>query len=435
MLRNYSSSATAAIAGLPSEQWAAGGSGDTVAWTSTAANIITPNIVYYHQYQNTYTITQAGTVTTFPLNTGFSLAGTLYGVAWPFPFTGTGVAGPITQLLWTDAGATVTFPKTATSGVPAGTQWIDSTGAAFTTGVINTGGNPTVTQSYYEQYSQTLQYNTKDGSIMPTVPQLTYTAFGVVTPYTITGSPIAIWIDAGTTATIPGHVYGGSGERWVTTKFSWTITSSGLIPDPIVYYHQFQQQVFYATNDGVAMSTIPVFTYTNNGTVYTGGTGYTLTLVAHLLYVDAATTASVPTPICSGACASATQQWVTAPSSWSITGYEVVDSGSSGKITYSHQFQITLAVSPAGTGTTSPVAGTAVWETTLTPFSIIGSFNVNYAFSSWTTSSPSITVASAAAASTTASIAAAGTAGTITANFVLQSGLQFIETGLNLNGP
>jgi hypothetical protein len=436
MLRNSTSSATAALAGLPGEQWAAGGVGDTVAWTATSANIITANIVYYHQYQNTYTITQAGSATSFPANTQFALTGTLFGAnGIIYTFTGTGSLGALTVTLWTDAGYTVTFPQTATAGVPAGTRWIDSTGSAFMTGVINSGNNPTVTQSYYEQYSQILQYNTKDGSVMPTVPQLTYTTFGVVTPYTITGSAFTIWMDANTPATIPGHAYGGLGERWVTKTFAWTITATNLIPNPIVYYHQYQQQVSYSTNDGVAIGTVPVFTYTNNGTVYTGGTGYTLTLVAHLLYADAATAASVPGQICSGACGSATQEWVTAPSSWSITGYEVVDSGSGGQIPYSHQFQITLAVSPAGTGTTSPVAGTPVWETTLTPFSIIGSFNPNYAFSTWSTSSGTITVANPSAASTTASVAAAGPAGTITANFILQSGLQFIETGLNLNGP
>ena len=201
-----------------------------------------------------------------------------------------------------------------------------------------------------------------------------------------------------------------------------------MIPDPIVYYHQFQQQVSYTTNDVVAMGTLPVFTYVNNGTTYL----YTLTGTADSLYVDAATTASVPAQICVGACGVAIQDWVTSPSSWSISGYDVVDSSTGGAIPYQHQFLISFSVSPVATGSTIPVSGTSAWEETVTPFPISATPSLNYAFSDWTAGSASLTVAAPTSAGTTATVSGTTCAPScaIAANFVLQSGLQFQETGL-----
>jgi hypothetical protein len=449
MLRNSTDSANAAIAGQPNEQWAASGAvGDTTSWTITKADQVTADIVYYHQYQNTFTFnlaSYAGAPTSFGSSTQFNLATTTYGVALNVAFKQS-TAGSITATLWTDAGATVTFPQLAAAVTLSGSQWIDSTGLASTTVAISSGGQPVFSQTYYEQSSESLYYKTQDGSVPSTVPQLTYTTLGVSTHYTLTTTSVVKYIDWGTTATIVQHFNGGVGERWITPTASWTISCTNTVSGcttsmsaPITYYHQFQQQVSYTTNDGVAMTSIPVFSYTNNGTV----NSYTLTALAHLLYVDAGTTATIPGvgtgavagEICVGVCSTATQQWVTSPASWTIpttSGTKVVDSGTSGAIPFSHQYLITFAVSPSSTGSMSPTAGTSVWETTVTPFSIIASAAVNYGFSGWTASSVSITVTSAASASTTASVTGAGT---ITANFILQSGLQFVETGLNLNGP
>ena len=86
--------------------------------------------------------------------------------------------------------------------------------------------------------------------------------------------------------------------------------------------------------------------------------------------------------------------------------------------TYVTQWQVSFAVLPVGGGTTSP-SGTAYYDAGSLPIS--ASHNTGYAFSSWSSSTGSITFGSSTSASTTATI---GGTGTITANFVVVVTLQ-----------
>jgi hypothetical protein len=80
---------------------------------------------------------------------------------------------------------------------------------------------------------------------------------------------------------------------------------------------------------------------------------------------------------------------------------------------WTHQYQVSFAVSPSGSGTTSP-SGTNVWENA-GALSISASYNPGYQFSVWSATG-TITITSASSASTTATISGTGT---ITATFTV----------------
>jgi len=84
-------------------------------------------------------------------------------------------------------------------------------------------------------------------------------------------------------------------------------------------------------------------------------------------------------------------------------------------LVYNHQYTVTFAVSPLGAGRTSP-SGSGQWENA-GPLPLSATRNLNYVFSSWSSSTGAITFANPKSASTTATISGAGT---ITANFVVQ---------------
>lgn len=94
-------------------------------------------------------------------------------------------------------------------------------------------------------------------------------------------------------------------------------------------------------------------------------------------------------------------------------------------IVYTSQVQVTFAVSPSGTGTVS--LGTGFYNTG-TPIVVSAVPNIGQTFSSWKSSTPSITFGSTSAASTTFTATAPGT---ITANFkAAKFSVIFTEFGL-----
>ena len=130
--------------------------------------------------------------------------------------------------------------------------------------------------------------------------------------------------------------------------------------------------------------------------------------------------------------------------SWSIptasggTGIQYVPSPASGSvtvsgadidvyITFTTQYQVNFAVSPAGSGTTSP-SGTAWYDSGAQAISATA--NSGFAFSSWSSSTSSIVVTSTSSASTSSTISGTGT---LTANFVPTAStydVTFTESGL-----
>jgi hypothetical protein len=86
---------------------------------------------------------------------------------------------------------------------------------------------------------------------------------------------------------------------------------------------------------------------------------------------------------------------------------------------YYNQFQVTITGSPAGEGTSTPT-GSGLWEDA-GPLSISATADLNYVFSTWSSSTTTITFANPRSAATIGTISGTGT---ITANFVFQHSVQ-----------
>jgi len=129
------------------------------------------------------------------------------------------------------------------------------------------------------------------------------------------------------------------------------------------------------------------------------------------------------------------EQWTVQPlaSSWSISSPSEVTS----PIVYNHQFQVTFTVVPANTGSITAnsvvvVLGSPIWEPANGGgISIVASMIAGYSFTDWTFTG-TITIAAPGAVSTTATIKSAGT---ITENTNIVTGLGFVESGIALTGP
>jgi hypothetical protein len=151
---------------------------------------------------------------------------------------------------------------------------------------------------------------------------------------------------------------------------------------------------------GGGAPTAPVFNYVQNGV----SKSLTLGTVATGLSVDAGSSWSVtPNPLGGS---SSTQRWY---SSQPLTG---TASTTTIVFSFQHQYSVTFAVSPTTGGTTSPKTG---WFNAGSTISITAIQNSGYKFSSWSSSTASITIKSSSLASTSATI---GGTGTITARFI-----------------
>jgi hypothetical protein len=282
---------------------------------------------------------------------------------------------------------------------------------------------------YYKQFSESVAYSVSDGSTMPSVPNISYTAFGSATVTPMTQSVVSTWMDGSTTATVPGNVPGGAGDRWNTQVASWNINAYNIITNPsIIYYHQWSQQLAYSVSDNTVPTPPPQITYTTFGV--TGPVALSTTVTT--TWLDAGTQATVPTPISGGAGI----QWATSGASqWTINGQSVIwISYLNNPIAYIHQYQISFSVNPLGTGVTNP-SGSNVWYAATFPptypaLNIQATPIPGYSFVNWLPTG-SITFANAGNAATTATLNGPGT---ITANFQVVTGLSFVESGIALDG-
>jgi len=161
---------------------------------------------------------------------------------------GDGSAYPFTAT--PDCPITVTAPSSAGAGsryLFAGASPTES----FTTCASGTCSEQDY--AYFYQLSQSVVISVTGGGI-PSI-SLTSIQFGASTPTTLTISPTSVWIDYATTASVPSAVAGATGEQWVTTTASWSITSSDAITNPIAYQHQYQ--VTFAGSPAAGGTTTP----------------------------------------------------------------------------------------------------------------------------------------------------------------------------------
>jgi hypothetical protein len=196
-----------------------------------------------------------------------------------------------------------------------------------------------------------------------------------------------------------------------STAESFTTCATGTCPEQdYSYYYQLGQSVSLSILGGGSPSV------TLTSVQFGASTPTTLATAPANIWVDFGTAASVPVAVAGAA----GEQWVTSTSSWTITSSDAITI----PVVYQHQYQVSFAVSPTAGGTTTP-SGLNVWEDAGS-LSISASPNGGYTFSSWGSSTGSITFAGPTSASTTAAVSGSGT---ITADFTAVG-----PTALSLDG-
>jgi hypothetical protein len=190
-----------------------------------------------------------------------------------------------------------------------------------------------------------------------------------------------------------------------STDSSKSLTLSGSVAET----------AYYSTNGSCPASTptYPV-TFTESGLVSGTSWGVTFNGVA---------ASSTSNSITFSGIATGSYSWSTGPASCG-TGCRFAPSPSSGtmsvtastslSISFTEQYQASLASSPGSGGVTIPPAGSSTWINAGASLSISATPSSGYTFASWTSSTSSIAIASAGAASTTATINGPGT---LTAKF------------------
>jgi len=106
---------------------------------------------------------------------------------------------------------------------------------ADTSGVAS--GGVTINPTYYHQYLIPASYSVSGGG-SPKPPVLRYTSLGAGSSLTLSSSPIAVWMDAGSTSQIDSIlVDSGASERWLSQAGPIFVTgTSPIVPE---YTHQF----------------------------------------------------------------------------------------------------------------------------------------------------------------------------------------------------
>lgn len=318
----------------------------------------------------------------------------------------------------------VTFTET---GLPPGSSWSAVLGGATkssTTNTITFNAQP-LKQARYSVKTSTAngcRYNPSPTSsyVSPptttTVP-VTFTAVSCTIVFSESGLPLGTsWSATLDTTTMPGtgstitftnvspttHTWsvnspsGSTGSLFVPTSSTGSFTAPATTTVPIQYTQEWRVTF---TESGFSGT----WSVTFAGKVYSSAINQILTDY----YPVGTYSWSASYPPCGSAC-----QYSPSPSSGPIS----IPAQLSQSITYSNQFLVSFAISPANGGGTAPSGPVWVTMGSSIPIKAITDVGGGYAFSSWTSSSSSITIACPTCASTTATVVSIGS-GTLTANF------------------
>lgn len=320
--------------------------------------------------------------------------------------------------LTVDSSSSITI-VVPTDGANAIYRFNSSSASAITAVVATcssgTCGNKRL-DAFYELQNN-FKYQVLDGG-SPTAPTLACNQANTSKTLLLTTSNQGFFCDYGVTATATDPLgTSTSTERWSNNSQSFTITASALTHS-FGYYHQFKVTVSYSVSFG-GSPTAPVFSGTQFGS---GPTIVTLTGSPQANFFDATTTWTITNPTTGS---TSTERWFTHATTSGTLNAVLTFAG-----VYAHQYAITFAVSPGGSGTTTP-SGSNVFENATT-LAILATPGAGYGFSLWSASSGSITFVSASSASTTATI---GASGTITATQIVTSVTQPIRLTVANSGP
>ncbi len=352
-----------------SERWA---TSDTTSGTISSATTISLN--YYHQYKQilSYSVIDGGSPS------APSAAGQQFGVTYSPTIT----TSPTSY--WFDASGTITFPGSMNGGI--GERWISGTSS------ISATSSATTAVSYYHQYNVPVSYSVYGGGSGYSAPILTYKYLGSSTSLTLTSTPNASWMDASSWSITNPLGGSTSTEQWKTAAASGTVASTNPIAP--AYYDQYSVDFAYSVTGGGSGYTTPTLTYTSLGSGQAGS----LTTTPTAYWIDSGGSWSLTNPLRGS---TSGERWETNVASG------LISNSTSISVAYYHQFFVSSGVSPSGVGTVSP--SQSQWYDSGAVVQVSANPDSNYAFSSWSSSTPSISFGNTGSASTTATIDGSGT--------------------------
>jgi len=372
------------------EQWA------PIPASISATSAHTQIVSMYHQYLVTFA--QSGLDSSTASGTVLTVNGT--NVAYSgLPYT-----------VWVNSGDRLVYAYNATvASTTAGKQFVVGTVSPVSP-LVGISSPQTVTGSYTTQYKLTFAQSGLDNTATGTVVTVnsaaqTYSNLPYTTGWINSGSTVTYSYNNPVTSSTTGKQFRlnsvtGSASP-ITVSSPATITGNYVVQWQVT----FQQSGLSSDATGTVL-TVGANTYSYGQLPQTG------------VWVDDGTTFSYASTV---AVSGGTKQYA-----WtSNTGGLTSPVNAPGTVTgnYKIQYRVTFAVSPSGSGTTSP-SGTNVWEDAGS-LPISATANSGYHFSSWSATT-GITITS----QTSATI---GAAGTITANFNLNIGIDGSDTDYNTN--
>lgn len=205
------------------ERWASNQSS-----SASVSGSLTSILVYYHQYYLAFAYSIAGGGAGYsPPTVSFSRFGN--------SVNGTGG--------WADSGVLYSYTDPLAGSSPT-ERWYSNSAQ----GTVSTA--TTVNATFYHQYSFLMSFNVLGGGSGFQSPGLLSSAFGSVTSQSLTGTPAAHWLDAGTRWGIDGQLLGSTpSERWKTTnETSGVVSTSATLA--LDYYHQYLVGLSYSIVGG-----------------------------------------------------------------------------------------------------------------------------------------------------------------------------------------
>ncbi len=406
-----------------SERWQ---TNSATSGTLSSSTVTTITVTFYHQYFATLQI-NANAQSNFDSGFTLSLTGTRFGSSGIGLCAITTTAAPTSSCQdWADSNGTVSFAASL-AGTCTNCRWENQAGA--TTVVTISSASPS-SVNYYKQWSTTVQ-------ITAAAPTTFDNGMTVAITATQRGSSISfctITATASNTANCTGFIDNSGTATWAATSGSnpsnarWATGASGVVGSVISsqivsggtavidnYYKQLTNNyqatplASFASTHWDSSQTIAVSGTVIGSPSTTGycslstvsGSGATTSIACWFDYNKIVTVAS-PIGI------SSSEQWLASGSNT----FQQSTGNNPDNVNFNDQFQISFAVSPAGTGTTTP-SGTNIWENGGS-LSISAAPNSGYYFSQWS-STGSITFVLSTSSSTTATVSGSGT---ITAIFV-----------------
>jgi len=237
--------------------------------------------------------------------------------------------------------------------------------------VVTMAAGTNATYVLYDLLRETVAYQVAaGGQALPesSAPAVSYevpppfasaTAAPVVVKQALGTTPVVIYALLGSNASIDGIVSGPAGERWVVSgAHDWSITESGLIPVPIVFYQQYEVSVGYSVLGGGTPSNSPLFTAASLGSL----APIPLSSNATLGWFDAGSAYSF-TAVVNGSAGA--ERWVYSGGAGSAPTV-ISSAGEAFSTVYTHQYYDRLSVNDARGGAVSGVSGWFDLGSTLT---------------------------------------------------------------------